>query len=988
MLKAKGKILLTLLLTIIFGVMLVTMVSALEGERVTIQFYNDSGNYVDKTINTNGIIEGEISILGGETVKLPNKDVAAGKSFNWYTKDGRAWEGGATVTFYEDAVLFPIIATDVATYDELNALVKNGGCTVRLLNDLKITKKLEFAGGGTGYESTFLLNGKKITIDQSVDVAWGGHRHGSHFYGVGTIEYKGTGTFIELRGHGTGGDHCKLFVGSNILIDAPNAILAKDGDQGFNTGYPRITIHGIVNCATVLDMQHPSDRKPEIHIYDGAEFNFSGPLIKHTQPGNNIHIYVHGGTITSTSRDFFADSTAEYEITGGVFKLATTADQESLQQSISGATNKIIDITDSNGTAYKAVVPLTVGCAHNFEIHSTYAANCYSCKKDNIICTDCDVQFQISIGSKTDHNYQEERIGHKDPTKTVPGWDKFLCPDCASTNLVYLYYDPANDQVQVTVNTGSGETTVYAKIKEVFLLDQNHVIKGVQAFGDYELSQIVGIYIPLGMNKVEILTSSSNAYVKTITFGSSSVVEVTSLKGLTKLENIVIESVGELVFARSCAPTTLKSIKSDISGASVEFKESSFTGLSSLTEMTFSTNSKYIFGKQSFKDTGVKSLDFVDGCSVTFSGEQAFYGSKVEYLYVGKGITALPNKPFDCAYYLQTIILMDVTSLSEYGFCRMNMGASVPVIYHHAKALSLGGNNVFYESHGIIIYTKAELTQGFNGCKSTTKGGVSYPAYTIHYGITHSYDRIEKEPTCTEEGSVKFIVSDCPCGENEGASYKVFKGALTNSTSYTIEDFTDKVKEKLPHNTPSLGAIKYTDGFTRRGYYTRECSMCHQMIDDAEAKCPALLISYGYSVSETDGVGSISVKYIVNEEALKQYEQANGVTLEYGTVVASKKALNGETPLDASGKARAGALKLQTSKYGYTSNSIKLTNIGDANKKTSYVMSLYIKDGSTILYVQDTETVENPSGVTYKEIKDLADYYESLSMTTVSSKET
>ena len=175
--------------------------------------------------------------------------------------------------------------------------------------------------------------------------------------------------------------------------------------------------------------------------------------------------------------------------------------------------------------------------------------------------------------------------------------------------------------------------------------DSNYTITGVKAFGDYSLTNIVGITIPVGIANVNITTNNTSASVKQITFGTGMVGTVTSLKGLTSLETIVIENVADLEFKRECAPKTVKSIKSDISGANVEYAEGAFLGYTNLTEMTFSSGSTYVFGKQSFKESGVKSLNFVDNCKVDFKGEQAFYASKLEYLYVGKGITTLANNP-------------------------------------------------------------------------------------------------------------------------------------------------------------------------------------------------------------------------------------------------------------------------------------------------------------------------------------------------------
>ena len=977
MLKMKGKVILTLLLTLIVGVLFATLVYAAPSGSITVDFYT-SGNAIDKDINTNVIVEGSAQIQRGESLKLPARTVSEGSSFNWYTEDGRAWEGGSTVIFYEDTKLFPITALDITTAQELYEQMPKSGAKIRLLNDIYLEKKPDFPWPGTG---TILLNGKTLEINSSLGTAWGGQRAGTFFYGTGTIKYHGTGLFANINGHGWGGDSCRLFVGRGITLDAPNAILAKDSDGSYVSGYPRIQIYGNVNCKTVLEMGNSGNRYPRIEVYDGAQLNVNGPLLSHTTPGNNINVNIYGGNITTASNNsFFADQTAIYTISGGSFTFANSADYQTLEETIDTATSKIIELTASNGTVYKTVI-MSSGCNHTYELAFTQAADCNQPTHDNFICSNqsCGSHIRISYGVKGDHVFTELPTSHKDPTKTDAGWDKYVCSSCSSVRLNYIYYDPTNDEINVVVNTGSGEKTVTAKVNDVFVLNDACVITAVKAFGDYTLDQIVGIYVPAGVSGVNITTSNPNEHVKTITFGGGIEATVTNMTGLKSLENIIIENTLNLVFAKGCAPKTVKSIKSDVSGAKVEYNEQAFYQHGNLTEMTFSKNSSYTFGKQSFKESGVLSLDFVDGCRVNFSGEQAFYASKVEYLYVGKGITTLANKPFDCAYYLQKVILMDVTNLSmDYTFCLMNKGEKPCVIYHHADSLSLGGNT-FYQSHGVMLYTKAQITTGFNSCSATTKNGVTYPAYTIYYGITHEYERIDTPATCTSMGSIKFATV-CPCGDNSGTLHKVFSANLTNSSNYTEVDYTNKETEMLPHDLQSYGTIDYCDGYTKPGYFTYKCNVCKNSVKDGDAKFPPLVVCYGYSVAEMGNTGALNVKYCINESALREYQSSNGVVLEYGTVVAFKKTLGDNAPLDENGNARGGVIKVQNSMNEYSTNSIKLTNLGDAQKSLNFVMSLYIIEGNEIIYIQDTETVENPSGVSYKEVKELADYYESLAI--------
>ena len=308
----------------------------------------------------------------------------------------------------------------------------------------------------------------------------------------------------------------------------------------------------------------------------------------------------------------------------------------------------------------------------------------------------------------------------------------------------------------------------------------------------------------------------------------------------------------------------------------------------------------------------------------------------------------------------------------------MNRGEKPCVVYHHADSLSLGGNT-FYQSHGVILYTKAQITTGFNSCTATTKGGVTYPAYTIYYGITHEYERIDTPSTCTSMGSVKFVTT-CPCGESAGTMHKVFTAALTNSSTYTEVDYTNKEIEMIPHELQSYGTIDYCDGYAKPGYFTYKCTVCKNGIKEGEAKFPPLVICYGYSVNEIGSTGALNVKYGINEAALRDYQASNGIVLEYGTVVALKKAIGEKAPLDENGNAIGGVVKLESSSDEYSTNSIKLSGLNDVQKSLNFVMSLYIIDGEEIYYIQDTETVENPSGVSYKEVKELADYYESLSI--------
>ena len=376
-------------MALILGALFATMAFALKDDAITIQFYN-SGNNEDKSRNEDAIVDGEliqkgisegkISLKGGQTLKLPTGTADKGYSFSWHTDDGQAWEGGTTVTFYESTNLYPITAVDIYTFDDLCHWVKagsegKGGCSVRLMDDIEVTKQISFAGGEMGYESHFLLNGYKITISSDLDQGWGGNRHGSHFYGTGTIEYLGDGIFTHLNGHGTGGEHCQLTVGRGVTINAPNATLVRDGDQGFKDGYPKINIYGTVNCKNILKMDHGNNRNPKIYIHNTAKLILNDAIVWNKVTGNTVYVIVNGGTIfcTSGTVSLFNDSSTIYQINGGAFRFSLFDDKKMLPKKIDSTKYKVTELSDKRGTTYQMVVDN--GCSHDYKYVTTIEAS-------------------------------------------------------------------------------------------------------------------------------------------------------------------------------------------------------------------------------------------------------------------------------------------------------------------------------------------------------------------------------------------------------------------------------------------------------------------------------------------------------------------------------------------------------------------------------------------------------------------------------------
>ncbi|MBQ8546245.1 MAG: leucine-rich repeat protein [Clostridia bacterium] len=971
--KYKNKIVLALAFVLLFAAMLATSAFALKGEEISITYATATG--IDHSYPSS-------STNGGNAVELPKGTTDEGYSYHWVAPDGSAYVGGSSVVFYESVTLTPVIAYDISsaealyeyarsfsdshlTSDDLKKMPENG-ITVRLLDDITLTQAIEL-NTTLGAYMNIIMNGQTLTVDKSLSGALGGERFGTRFYGTGTVKYEGTGALVRLDSHTTGGASNILVVGANVKIDAPNATLGKDTKEGYFSGYPMINIYGTVNCKTILEVANSVNRKPTINIQSPAFVTLNGDIAVSAKDsegaGNAFSITVNGGTIVAkSSNSFFSVADAKYTLKGGSFKFSYAQDFTSTKEHMGSGCKAAYRLSTSYLTVFSSQ------CAdHKFELADTYAASCQHETQSVYRCTTCKTLVYFTDGDRVAHVFDSSKETKKNPTPTTLGNIVKRCSNCACEDYTFFSYDPMGDNVSVKVDTGDGATkSETVKVENLFEIDSNYVINGIKDFGDYKASQVVEIIIPAGIKGINIKTDNST--LKKLVFDTGVDIEIISLAKLTGLTSIEIMDVKHVRFFANCAPDSLESIKSEKVGAKVSFLDNAFNGKANLKELVLSGLSEYVFGTTSFKATGITRLELKDNAKLTFTGESAFHSSKLEYLYVGRGITSLDKKPFDSTYYMQKIVFMDLTTLSDGDFSNMNQGANGCVVYHHASKLTLGATT-FAKSHGIKLYTTAEVTAGFAECTS----------FTIIQNVKHAYVKEEKKPTCYEVGYTKYTNDDCPCGVNDGTATEVYENVYTNGTpSKNSYDFTNQTYPKTSHTESENPVIKYLDGYTKNGYYVKECVVCKEALTGSAKTCAPLVKSLGFSVCEYSDGGSMSVKYVLNADIMSEFSKSIGSEFECGTVFAIREALDDETPLNDDGSAKDGVIKINTTSKKYASLTTKVTGLNDKQKSISFIMCTYIIENGEISYIQDNEIVKNPSGVSYKEVKELADFIEMM----------
>lgn len=971
--KKKISILLAAVLVMLCSVVLLAITASAEGEQITVSFMDGiNSTTLDKTVAADGIL----TVSKGESFALPTKAVDTGYALVWATPEGKAWSAGEEVSFNEDTVLYQFNALEVDTIDAMKTAVASG-TAVKLMSDL-VSESGSISTKNQGITG-FFMNGHTLTI-KNTNRGFEQERAGRRFYGEGKIVFEpsnasGTGAHLfRMHSHSYAGNNNYLLVGADIVIEAPNAILGQDTNSG-QTGYPTMDIYGKVTAYRLLHMDKGGERKPNVNIYEGAEVTLTGTSITATGSYTGIvNVTISGGTLvfnTEGATVFSSNTNSNNEnkefnifnITGGSFALI-----DSEVDALKALLTEEYTVTTNKVGSYTFVTVVPIGCTHDYE-STEYESTCAVTGRTVFNCSACSDSFYIESGEKKPHDFKQ--ISDVPATPTEAGLKTLECTVCGLKVEQKYSYDPSLVNVNVTVNTGDGEKQISVSVTDVFELEAagsdgaySYTITGIKDFGDYFAYDVIEINVPACISAINFANDASA--LKTINIEDSAKINVYSFAKLSVLETINI-GAANVTFKAGCANSVIKNILSDKEGAYVNYEAKAFSNIISLEKVTFSTNSDYILASEAFGDcTGIKEIVLPDYSRPQFTGS-AFWQNNIEYIYVGRGITSLKNDPFNRNYKLKKAVLMEVNSLPNgwtfcysYDWANDNDPTTGPAeIYIHSTELSLS-NDAFYQSHGITVYTNAPITHGsaFSGCQSKTVDGVTYPAYTIVYGIPHKLiEATDEAGSCTEIG-LKGYKGDCPCGEfvDGSVTVKVFKGQKTNSTNYEEITYTTEILPVTGHKEGTVIGISYENGYMSLGTKTCICEACSTEYVEETASAESLFTFLGYSMPE-DGSYAITLGFSVNTKAIAEYEKLSGKIFEYGAVGAIADKLDGKAPLDES-ISDVPVIKAPVNK-SYVAFDFVISGFTEELLDLGVVMAAYVIDDGKVYYLQESQ-VEIP----------------------------
>ena len=680
-----------------------------------------------------------------------------------------------------------------------------------------------------------------------------------------------------------------------------------------------------------------------------------------------------------------------------------------------------------DGKNYNVVVTALCGtnAAHSFNSteDATVEANCQHAAYANYVCSGCGYSAYFNWGEKQACSYSE--TSNTQATATTLGNKIFTCSGCGETKSYPYTVDPTNLEVTVTIrNDDDTFETVTVMANEIFDFATSgtegayiYTVVAIKKFGEYNIRNIYGIKIPVGIMFISIVTHNTETYNK-VNYGVTELeildganVSIGNIGNLRRLKTIKV-GAANVKFGRSCSYFNPNNEKRDLQvietidlstpGATVYFDDYAFDSRKTVKNLLLADNSTYTFGYKAFYNSAIDNLDLTKNSTYSFYGE-SFYGADFEsliipdnatnitfdgspfkstltkYLYIGKNFL-ITSSAFSDMTLLEKVVIMDGVKLDKYRENLFsNAGSSdfaTPLyVFNHSVDFKDLPKQTFNNCDGIFYYTVADIgTRGdiFNNCAAvsiTDESGntISYPKWTIVTGIPHPVISKTINPQCEESGYQTWISEICPCGTHltETATAKKYVDVYKLSTQTPVETNEYAVVEipALGHATDGQKLnIVYLTGYMGVGNTTYICTRCEKE-HTVEGDAKALFAFHGYSIRE-DGT-AFCIDYGINMTAIKDYELASGATMNVGVFAMTAEKLGDKSPHEVMNSESKYINAIIPKDEGISNLTLKIRGFNtDEQKAISLVMSAYLKETKVVdeeevtsmYYFQDQQT--------------------------------
>ena len=916
---------LSLLLLVMLSAFFAFSASA-EEEAITVTYnYHDGGVRATAEANDDGSYTLRNAKFSADAMtEMADGSFVEREFYGWYDQEGNLYYPGEVVRFSKSTKLYEAYGVTVYSADDLKKVFPS--CYVKLGTNITVDKTL----GDWWTANTLNLN--DFTLTSTAQTVISVQRGSIIIHGPGKIVHEpaeiktdvnACALYTYAHGYGDASYPQQVWIGKGVELTTPYSAY-RCGSVTLEK-LPNIVIAGTVNAKSLARIS-PAVVGASCYITESAEINLTNSFI-----------------------DFVS--------TSGI----ATCMKLTLNGSISVADGTGAILTDFMLTRVDVNVE-----GGSYRILESDMENLMYYLPENMYFRGSDFLGEVwydAVVSNCTHSWVKDEESSIPATKTENGRDVLVCNECHIVKNVVSVYSPDEEKLNITVRDENGtESVISVSAKDVFdyrtegtgVLTEM-VLIGIKGDGKYNGASIVGFEVPYGFTAVRII--NENTSVEKIYFADGANTVVRDLSGLKALKTIEIGKA-EVEFCPIGEVATLEAVISKVAGATVKFMNNCFDGKTSLVTLEMCNGSTYYFYDYSFKLTGIETVIFPDEATINFAGVSAFYEASTRYVYFGKSITEIKNKPFDRANNLELVIIMAAKSTSEYTFCveKPEYATSKLVVYWHADSVSINGNTFYNRStHGVELYVLDKKVTSLSKC-----------VYTVYSGIPHKYtEGVTLEPTCISTGTWGMI-TDCACGIATNATYTVY--TADGSFEYTLE------KRELPiSNKHVLGEnlvdVIYENGYLEKGKWVSVCALCKKenATEDVPTAAP-LFVCMGYSVSEFGITRSITQGYEVNTAAVTVLKKANPY-FAYGVVSMVNTSGKDAKPLRVNGPSvrenEMGVVFKKITLAGNTYVDVKLTGISEGLFDTNIILCAYIFDGNKIQYLDNGSLKESLLGASY-----------------------
>ena len=146
-------------------------------------------------------------------------------------------------------------------------------------------------------------------------------------------------------------------------------------------------------------------------------------------------------------------------------------------------------------------------------------------------------------------------------------------------------------------------------------------------------------------------------------------------------------------------------------------------------------------------------------------------------------------------------------------------------------------------------------------------------------------------------------------------------------------------KENPVHSV--FESIVYANGFDNVGAKVTACAN-QGCLYESSTETRALFTCIGYSAPEEGDNGDVALGYLVDNDAIVEYEKATKTTVKYGVFAVSQEKLGNASIFDENGVAANGVVKADVTVYGLAAFELKIVGFTGTQKDIRFAMGAYV----------------------------------------------